>query len=608
MRQEELNILMQRAIDGALSANERALLSRALRADPVLKAEFEELQAAHAATEQLFRQVALPTDFAAGVMRRIQGTEVPSDAALEGVRFPGPRTGRGRRASLSRMHRRRIRFYNVVAVATAAVALVVAAAVVMGTFTKPVIEAPPSISTDVEGRLGGPAAGGDHRTDSSAPDVKRREAPGLIQEPGASPDAAPSSVQKEREPVHDATVDGADLPEREQQPESRPQPAVPESPEVVEQPEPANEQAEPRRREPPVVEEPRREPVPTETPSGTAPAAPPVELGKLAVLSGRAEILGRDGSWTRLSDDQALLEGAQVRTNVNGVAMLNLFNGTLVLGRGAEVRFSPDDAPSLLSGEVTLERPQQGAGAELMLRCDDFTVSLAHGCTIVTRKRRGITIRQGLGFATVVNEHGVQYLEGGRESDLEFDRAMPEPREAKVMLPDWSGDSRTNSVLAAVDHALIAREWRAAERRYVDRTLSTVLRRTLRHPVESEHMVALLESIVGNTSISGNDICRIVADLETSFVEEATFTPSDLTKIARVAADTASDFATWQTSFKLLVRPPQPQPARPVRPAPHGTPSGDDAPDSERIVKRVDRPQPKTPRKPGEDPAPESGN
>lgn len=593
MRQEELNILMQRAIDGALSGNERAMLSRALRGDPVLKAEFEELQAAHAATEQLFRQIALPTDFSAGVMRRIQGTSVPADASLEGVRFPGPRSLKGRRASISRMHRRRLRLYNLVAVATAAAALVIAAAVVMGTFANTPTQAPQGIVSDVGESLVGSDVGGDHRTDSSASDIEGREAPVLIEDTGASPDAAPSRLQTEPErvhqPDHDATVeDGArETPERAR-------------PDVVERPDTEPVQTEPAR---PVVETPAREPEPTSTPDGTATAAPPRDLGKLLVLSGRAEVLGRDGNWTRLSDDQSIFEGAQVRTNVNGVAMLSLSNGTLVLGRGAVVQFSQDDSPSLLGGEVTLERAHHGDGPELMLRCEDFTVSLAHGCAIVSRKRRGVSVRQGIGFATVMNDQGVQYLEGSRESDLEFGRQPSEPREAKVMLPDWSGDSRANSVLAAIDHALMAREWRSAERRYVDRTLSTVLRRSMRHPVEREHMVTFLEAVVGNTSLSGQDVCRIAADVETSFVEESAFTPGELARFAGTAADSVTDFAGWQSAYKLLLRPVQPA-ARPTRPAPHGTPTPDDCPDAERDrVKRVERPAPRTPPKPGE-PAP----
>jgi hypothetical protein len=460
MKQEELTTLMHRAIDGALPASEREAFARALASDPLLKSEFEDLQAVHAATQQLFKQVALPANFSARVMGKLQGTGVPADVS-DRVRMPEQRSISRRRASLARMHRRQVRIYGAVAFFSAAAALVLAVGVVTGTFSRT-----PAQGDTVRTSQGGPGVGGDNRTDSPGSDAEEGGAPS----PARGTEASPESVPKTPKP------DGAKI-----VPESpEPAPTQPEG-DVVEHPDsqpvrtPTPEPVVPEAKDPPqplrdggngaTVEKENDQPSSTPPKEGGHSAAPPAvaprELGTLTVLSGRIEALGRDGTWKRLGDTQSFTTGSNLRTNVNGVAVLALTGTTLVLGKGSEVAFSDKGVPSLVSGEVTLDRPTGRGGEEFELRCGDYGVTLTHGCTVVTRKLHSIWLRHAVGFASVSHDQtGVLLLDGGNEVEVDFGKAYATPKAGRLLLPDWSGEARALTELTAVDSTLMAREWK----------------------------------------------------------------------------------------------------------------------------------------------------
>ncbi len=471
--------------------------------------------------------------------------------------MPEQRSISRRRASIARMHRRQARIYGAVAFFSAAAALVLAVGVVTGAFSRT-----PSQGDDVRTSQGGPGVGGDNRTDSPGSDAEE----GGATSPARGTEASPESVPKAPE------NDGA---EPEPEPES-PAPTRTHG-DVVEHPEPVNtperEPVSPEPKDTPrddgggaTVEKEKPEPTTPAAPDAGHSAAPPVtaprELGSLTVLSGRIEALGRDGAWKRLGDTQVFTSGTNLRTNVNGVAVLSVGGTTLVLGKGSEVSFSEQGAASLVSGEVTLDRPTGRGGEEFDLRCGEYVVTLTHGCTVVTRKLHSIGVRHAVGFASVNNEQvGALLLDGGNEVEVDFGKAYATPKAGRILLPDWSGEARALAVLTAIDATLMAREWKGGERRIVDRALPSDLERIMRHPVESDRMVEFLGKTIGNTAISGRALCQIVGEVENAFIEEADFLPGEITRHAGTAVEKAKDFSDWQVAFKLLLHPPVPRPA-----------------------------------------------
>jgi hypothetical protein len=280
------------------------------------------------------------------------------------------------------------------------------------------------------------------------------------------------------------------------------------------------------------------------------------ELAPVSVLSGRAEVLGRDGNWVRLGESQSVSTGARLRTSVNGVAVLALSNGSLVLGRSSEVAFDSEGGAQLLSGEVALERTDAHEGKEIEIKCEEYTVVVSYGCAMVSRKLRGLNVRHAVGFAYLTHpQNGPLLLDGGLEADVDFSKGYGKTKALRGNLPDWSSDARTRAVMAAAEGAISAREWKAADRRFVDRNLASYVGRMMRYPVESENVIALLEAAIGNASLGGKAICQLVGEVENAFVEEAGFSLGEIAAQARDAALSAKDFGDWQLTFKLLLRP-----------------------------------------------------
>ncbi len=591
MTHDELQILMQRAIDGVIIDADRDVLARALKADPVLQGEFDELQSVHAATEQLFRQISLSRDFSARVMRRIQGGSVPADDSIENVRLPEQRPlgVRSKRHSLVRVQRRRLRIYAGIAAVSAAAAFLLSVGVITGAFSRPV-ETPITESADKDSR-GGPGKGGDHRTDPSSRVSEEREAP-APKEPGASRDTTPESIPRDsaggNKAPRERPVEGAP------QPEKKPDAVVDGEPK---QPvtEPAPESGQPGPTESPkpkgeVETGPEAKPQPSDRPASEA--APRLPVGRLVMLSGRADILGSDGKWSRVDDGAQISTDMQMRTSANGVAMLMTDNGTMVLGKGTEVAFNGKGTVALVKGDVSLDR-SVGSG-EIELLCDGYTVNLRQGYTMVSRRKNGFGLKHVAGFAYVSHDvQGSMLLDRIGESEVEFGKPFPtrddqaESKPARILLPDWNGDARASLILSGVKSALDARDMKRDERSYVDSNLSKSLARLLCHSVDDDYVLEFVQAAIANPKFHGKLLVQVANEVENAFCDRANL-DLELNFIARCAGRAShlgEDFKAWKLAFEQLMHPPVQRPTQPTATA--GDP---DCPAEAGKVKRVEKP------------------
>jgi hypothetical protein len=568
---EEAEILMNRALDGALSGKDRDRLLRALKSDPLLRAEFEELQAAHRATRSLFEQIRLPAAFAADVMARIQNTEVPADNQVEPVRLPArrpPRKNR-RRRYLAAAGRRRLTgaagAYGRLPVAGITAALLLAAGVLVGVMIGiGATDEPDTIARtelddlnrarDSRGGLGGER----ESTTQSVPMPEEREAPVTLPETGAS-----QSQLQASEIVADDTENTEGV---QQNPEGRPGRVQPDhSPRDV----PAPVQPEP------TVDEPQ----PADTPQGDKPEAtdeqpnpvdddrrtsggnqgPAEVVGTLNLMTGRVEFLDRSGTWQRLSEGVSVNEGMRLRTNTNGVAAFSFPSGSVVMGRGSEIELLSNHAAEVHGGEVYVERMPASRSLQFALHHLEYTIGVPTGCTIVAVRRRGLMIRTPVGESTVYHEtHGFRSIKSGFELELEYDRAIPEPVEGSLVLPDWSGDARVQAILNIAEPALADREMRPTERRLYDRSMPRDLKRVLRYAVDSSAVVNLLEAMFRNHNLDPRTFSQIMNEVETALAEVAEYDCDAIVNFAATAAGAVEDFNTFREQFNQLLRPAPP--------------------------------------------------
>jgi hypothetical protein len=608
MRREEAEILMQHALDGVLSDKDKARLARALKADPILNNEFEELKAVHAATKSMFEQLELPRDFSGRVMQRIQDSHVPADAGVESVRLPKARRGVSGRSSVPappvlHLQRRRERIFQVVSAVSVAAALLLALGVFTGVFSNQQVQntggnvaegtqpgdASGTTSQQGEnltrGSQGGPGVEGNHRTDPSVLPSKEREASGPETDSEASPAPAsdnrvPDSGEGRQDPAS-----GESSPPTPRDPKPAPQgPIAPDLPEVVVEEEEAESPGEEDRhsedeitpRRPTVVEgegasetpESVERPASGSTSAGGEVVEERPALGSLTVFSGRLEVLGADGAWARLADGADIKGGAQYRTNVNGVVMLALPSGNVVIGRGSELELDNYGAGKLVSGEVFVERLPQSEGSSFVLHCNEYTVSVASGCTVVTLRRRGLQVRTPVGHSSLTSDRlGVIAIDSGFELDHDFSREFAEPQEGMLVLPDWSGDGRTASLLSLAEPTLLAtRDLSGGERRYFDRNVPRDLKRVLRYAVDSESALEMLNAMFRNENFDSRTFSSIFNEVEIAFVEVAEHDCNTIARFAARASNAAEDFANFRERFNQLLRPAPP--AQPSQPRP----------------------------------------
>lgn len=606
MSRERVELLMNRAIDGALSDEDREHLARALNADPLLRSEYEELQTTNASLESMFRQVALPLDFSSRVMRRvrddIQDGRVPADLRADSVRLDpvSARSGRNSRTDARQEARqvrmrgaqRKVRIYATVATISAAAALLLALGVITNFFSRtgPNTGAPRE-STLAEDRGGVPRTEGDNRTDPSRSTPKGGEAPkpnGKGASHASSPDSSesgndslppilPSGGDKGNDKGNsgisenpDSSNPGTDSPEPPKQPEPEtpvdPDPLPPSSPEI---------------------DNGKADPADDRKTTGTTPANPErVKFGRMMVLSGKAEVEGADGKWTLLADDSEVQSGSRMRMNVNGLALIQTEHGNVALGKGARVHLTDAATVSVEEGNITLERGQH-SGSALVAMLDEYRFDLYSGFGVVGRKKQGFEIHMVLGTGQVShNVLGTMALPAGTEFETTFNaKTLKEPKQAPQQLPDWCGDSRAIAVLGKLEADLTAREFSSRERRDLDRNLRSALERLLAHAVSADAIVSALQYAIANRKLSGSDLVKVVKELETAIAESTDLAPDAVCGFAGRAALVAESQAEWRDFFYRLMRP-----AAPANGTSGSSSSSSGTESSDNKLRRVDSP------------------
>ena len=624
MKLENAQLIMNRYLDGVATDEERAHLARAMKADPLLRSEFEELECVHASTESLFRQLQLPESFSNRVMRRLQHEDVPSDETLEAVRLPAQRP-LGSRPKPVVTHRKRARVYAIIASISAAAAVMLAIGVLTGFFARAGIGTQgvnPNEKNLAEGRQGGPDREGLNRTGPSTPS------------PSNATEGSDDTEGVDKDTPESPTPNESSLPEPEDNDQPEPQPEEP-LPEIVEQPEPTEPEI-------PDVLEPEPLPEPTDVVDQPGPPAPVpetprntpdetveeepktgpedsktealptdrVRVGHMLVLNGKAELIDNDGKGKALGEEQELFEGDRIRTSVNGLILLRTDAGDLTLHRKSEVTLKTENEFSLNSGTLALDRNGSQTGSDIAVTAEDYTLYLNHGCAVVERKRRGLVIQKALGFASVShNEFGTILLDeeaGGYEVDVDFGKPIDESETKTLLMPDWLAESRSRAVMLAVGPALEARGFSNREFKYVEDRLPKQLEKLLRHPAGNDTVTDFILESLDNEVIDGGTLVLMVNEVEIAYFEVTELTPGVISEHARRAAMVAENLDQWKDYFYRLMRPPV-EPKNPPQPLPNGnkTSGGSDCPNDDKL-KRVEKPKKKIVKVPKETEEPEA--
>lgn len=574
MTRERVELLMNRAIDGALSDEDREHLARALNADPLLRGEYDDLQITNANLESMFRQVALPLDFSARVMRRVQDGNVPADLQTDSVRLDSQRMPAIRSSARPdarqearqvrlRSAQRKVRIYATVATISAAAALLLAIGVLTSFFSRAAQPAgAPGGSTLADDRGGVPRTEGDNRTDPSRSTPKGGEAPkpngkGASHASSGSPsssggpdddslppivpgagDEGKSGIDDTRNSSGNGESPAQPLPEGPRETPIEPDPAPPISPEI--------DSTKPGSSKPETPDDRKT--------SGTSPER--AKLGRMTVLSGKAEIETAEGKWASLSDDSEVFSNSRMRMNVNGLALIQTPEGNVALGKGSRVRLTDAGTFALEEGSITLERTSQSI-SNLAAVVDDYRFDLVSGCGLVSRKGKSFNVQLVLGSGVLTHGTlGTMSLEAGTELETELAaKAYKQPKRTSQQLPDWSGDSRAITVLGMLEADIAAREFSARERRDLDRGLRSALERVMPYAVQVDSIVAALQYALGNRKLSGLDMVKLVKDIETAFSEVTELTPDVICGHAGRAALVAESQAEWRDYFYRLMRP-----------------------------------------------------
>lgn len=602
MKTDNSQLLINHYLDGVATAADRERLARAMKVDPLLRAEFEELESVHASTESLFRQLKLPEDFSKRVMRRVQHSDVPSDESLEAVRLPAQRP-LGSRPKPVVTHRKRARVYAIIASISAAAALLLALGVLTGFFARAGIGTQGVTPVDkelAEGRQGGPDVEELNRTDSSSlPPTKtdKREVHVEDDTPDEPEPVVPELPKPEpkdppKEVVEPESTPDEPLPEEViKQPEPK-EPAIPDAPEPEPVPGPKDVVKEPTAPEP---DEPEPGHTVEEEPKDDKTEAVPtdrIRIGRMLVLNGKAELVSETGETKPMGEEQELFVGDRIRTSSNGLVLLQTDAGNVTLYRKSELILQ-DQEISLRDGIVSLDRTSKHLGSDIALSIDDYTLYLNSGCAVVERKRRGFDVQKTLGFASLShNEFGTVLFdeEFGYELSAEFGKAPGELHAKKLFLPDWSGESRSKSVMLAIDTALKDREYPSREFKYVEDRLPGRLDKLMRHSTGEDTVVDFLVETLGNDQLDGGTLIMMVNEVEIAYLEVTELKPEVITHHAKRAAMVGENFNQWKDYFYRLMRPPV-EPKNPPQPIP--TKGGStDCPNDDKL-KRVENPPPK---------------
>ncbi|MHC4841452.1 MAG: anti-sigma factor family protein [Planctomycetota bacterium] len=561
MNREHINIVMNRIIDGEANATEREELSRALKADPMLSEEYAEMQLVHRATENLFNELRLPQSFSKNVMDRLQPRGV-DDANVDSVRLPSLRSHSGGHRHVAHPKPRKNVFTLVASLASAAAILLTAGILFASMSNNTVTEDPNSLVSDDDGSVS--VDNGDNRTDPLASDPKRGDAPEQNSEasPESSetvkngPDSEGDSNKKspheeslpEKIPGETIIKNGPESedvspPETPEQPVKGPvvededeTPILPEKPEdVVEGPEKNNGEDD---RKTDVTPENRR------------------KIGSMTVLAGHL-LAFRNGDWHKLDADAEILEGSRLKTNVNGVVMLELDYGRITLGKGSEVEFSNDSTVEVLDGEVSVSRNSLDMTGTLTVTAKNLTWTQLEGVSVVELKRSGIELKNVVGKGQLYNENnGVIEVENGYEVRADFEKDLKEGRAKRLTAPDWNADSRAVYMTDMLAPVISDRGYADKELKYLNRYLLRDLSKLMRQPVHADGLFDALSASVNNVCLSGPDLITIVDEIDRAVFKHQNRLTEELMVFATDAGDQAENMDNWKLLFAHQITPP----------------------------------------------------
>lgn len=556
MNRERIQLLMNRIIDGEANATERAELSRALKADPLLSEEYAQMQLVHRATENLFCEIRLPQNFSKNVMSRLQPRETPSDLATDSVRLPSirPHSGSNGLNQLAHVRPRKNVFTLVASLASAAAILLTAGIMFANVSGNNVqVQNPSSSMSDAD--RGVPGLDDAHRTDSSSSGSKRGDAPEI--NPDASSDSSETVVDntdpKPDENHGDAVIENED----DKSEKVNPQPEGSRFPEDSEN-------------DPVVEDKPDGSTLPEEKPDSVIEREPEGDkehktevkpdnrrkIGQMQVLSGYL-LEYVNGDWQKLKDTANIREDSHLKTNVNGIVMLELENGRVTLGKGSEIHLLSSERLEIIDGEVSLSRNSMDSAGSLSVVSSGLTWTQQAGISVIERKRSGLEVQNVLGDGLLFNqENGLLEISGGYEVRASFGKVLKEGRAKRLTLPDWSADGRALYLVNQLAPVLDERGYEAKDRRLIDKNLIKDFSRLLRQPIPSDGLFEALTACIGNQALSGHDLVRIVDEVESALFEYNEISPATLNAYALSAGQRADNFAHWKQLFEHQITPP----------------------------------------------------
>ncbi|KAA0213897.1 hypothetical protein EDM80_07510 [bacterium] len=569
MGREHLDILMNRVIDGVASPAEREELARALDADPTLRAEFDELKAAHSSTLLLFERLSLPGEFTGRVMRRVQPDHVPTDADLTAIIESGdlpkasePTPSPARSLLRSQMIWRRKA--NLAAVLSSVGAFSAAAALLLAIGMLTGIIGPNRTPPQA------PVAG---KADSPKPAARVEPAP----QPAVREPAPPAEVQpppepqpRDARPGHEEDEDDREVP-----------PPAPEQPqgEVRRETEtPAREQEDPSSELPgtapgPSVEtpeEPVQPPTPSETPRTTnepGKSGPTVEeperrtgggtvepreqplWGRLvSISSGNLSLVDEAGKAVRISDGTELRVGQRLQTNVNGLSVLSLSLGGYVAAGRKTTFVLTRNGITLEEGELAVDFDGT-RGQQLQVAFDAYTLALTRGTLLLEKKtRRKMAIAQSAGVAALRHGENSLALEGSLEVDVEYGKMPSSARARAVILPDWCGNARAEISLSRVEKLLAERKFSSS----VDRRLRSVIATLSKAPVSTELLVAFLRRVLEEPAFSVPDLVSMLESIVEALNSMPELSANAALQLAAESLCECKSLSDWARRFDLV--------------------------------------------------------
>ena len=548
MNREHIEQLIHRSLDGVLSGPDREELARALREDPLLFAEVEELKATHLALASMFRQVALPKDFSGRVMGCIQPSHVPTDTKYG---FGGLQKSRFSRPQFIR--HRSVRLVHWAAAFAAAAIVILTVALVLEYQAPP--EGVSTGSSQVGGRQGVPGSSEGNRTDSLNRQPEKRgasepemgtEASQPVPTPGRDVARQPAPPLEGSNTPPEVVSEDATVPNEI---EKSSVPGDPPPAGVDSTPSPADREGVVEKAALPADDQPR------ETHSVPAPEC--AVLGRFNLFNGRAEVSQGDGKWQALKGDEELRQGAQVRTSVVGVASIVFSTGTLTIARSSSVTLTGPNQVKLDSGMAAVDKPLQADGDYLAVHCESYVYYVKNGAASIERRQRGLNVRHYVGFSTLTHETmGSLVFDRAATLDLEFGKNYPLCKfPATLPAPDWLARSRSASLWAEIEPRL-AEKFTAREKRTLDQRLPRELDELMANALDRGAAHEFLSRALDNKKLDAACVIDMTRELRTQIADIRNSVPDNLAVHGARAAikESTVDFATWREAFLGMAR------------------------------------------------------